>query len=77
MAEMHAWTDARLDHLAATLKPLPAEVARITEAVNRLTDETHSLRDDLSASQRQIAQIGWALASALIASQVALIIAIA
>jgi hypothetical protein len=85
-----AWTDERLDDLAAALKPLPAQVARVTEAVERLTDETWSLREetrslreetrfirqDLSASQRQIAQIGWALALALLGAIAALLVAL-
>jgi uncharacterized protein YoxC len=71
-----AWTDERLDDLAATLRPLPTEVAKVTEAVDRLTNETHSLREDLSASQRQIAQIGWVLAAALVGAVAALIIAL-
>jgi hypothetical protein len=28
---LEAWTDERLDDLAATLRPLPAEMARNTE----------------------------------------------
>ena len=48
----------------------------MSEAVDRLTDEVRSLRGDLSGSQRQIAQIGWALAAALIGSIVALLIAL-
>lgn len=73
---METWTDERLDDLAAALRPLPTEVAKITEAVDRLTDETHSLRQDLSASQRQIVQIGFGLVGALLAAIVALIIAL-
>jgi hypothetical protein len=46
------------------------------EAVDRLTEETKSLREDMSASQRQIAQIGWALAVALVGAVAALIIAL-
>jgi hypothetical protein len=85
---LEAWTDERLDDLAATLRPLPAEVARNTEAINRLTEETRSMRADfsaqfiaqraeLSALQRQIAQIGWALSAALIGVLIALIVAVA
>jgi hypothetical protein len=104
---MEAWTDERLDDLAATLRPLPAQVARNTEAIERLTLEMGSvrgemgsirsemralredhradfaavrgdlgaLRTDLAASQRQIAQIGWAMATALVGLMIALIIA--
>jgi hypothetical protein len=90
-----AWTDERLDDLAASLRPLPAQMARNTEAIDRLTEETRSIRADmlamrgefrsefsalrgnLSASQRQIAQIGWALSAALVGVLIALIVAVA
>ena len=72
-----------MDDLAASLRPLPAEVAKVTEAVTRLTEETcslrvetRSLRLDLSASQRQIAQIGWLLALALVGAIAALLVAL-
>jgi hypothetical protein len=70
------WPDERLNELAETLRPLPEQVAKVAQAVDHLTDETKALRADMSASQRQIAQIGWALATALIAAMVALIIAL-
>lgn len=73
---MEAWTDERLDDLAASLRPLPTQVARVTEAVDRLTEEIHGLRQDMSASQRQIAPIGWALAAALVSAMVALTLAV-
>lgn len=44
---MEAWTDNRLDDLAATLRPLPQEVARIGGAVEGLTEETRSMREDM------------------------------
>ena len=92
---MEAWTDARLDDLAATLRPLPAQMARNTEAIDRLTEEVRSiradmtamggglhgdisaLRSDFSALQRQLAQIGWAMATALVGVLIALIVAVA
>jgi hypothetical protein len=84
---MEAWTDERLDDLAATLRPLPAQMARNTEAIERLTEEMRSmrvdnlaqftsLRADLSALQRQIAQIGWGLSAALVGTLIALIVAV-
>jgi hypothetical protein len=57
--ERSAWTDERLDYLAATLN-----------------EEIRALRSDLSAWQRHIAQIGWALAAALLGAIVALIVAV-
>jgi hypothetical protein len=80
---LEAWTDERLDDLAATLRPLPTELARNTAAIDRLVEEMssmrtdlHALRSDHSASQRQIAQIGWALSAALIGVIIALIVAV-
>ena len=72
---MEAWTDERLDDLAATLRPLPAELARNTEAIERLTDEVRSIRTDVSSLQRQIAQIGWGLSFAFVGTMIALIVA--
>lgn len=72
-----------LDDLAATLRPLPAQLARNTEAIERLGEELHSMRADFgamranfSAMQRQIAQIGWTLSAALVGVLVALVVAV-
>ena len=46
---MEAWTDERLDDLAATLRPLPAQMARNTEAIERLTEEMSSMRGETSS----------------------------
>lgn len=80
---MEAWTDEHLDDLAATLRPLPAQLARNTEAIERLGEELHSMRADFgamranfSAMQRQIAQIGWTLSAALVGVLVALVVAV-
>jgi hypothetical protein len=64
--ERSAWTDERLDDLAATLDT----------NVRMLREEIHGLRADISSWQRQIAQIGWSLVVALIGAIVALIIAV-
>ena len=71
-----SWTDERLDDLAAALRPLPDQVAKLTAAVEHLSDETKSLQLDLSATQRQIAQIGFMLAASLMGAVVALILAL-
>jgi hypothetical protein len=71
------WTDERLDDLAAALRPLPEQVAGLVAAVDHLADETKAMRVDLSASQRQIAQIGWGLVAALLGALAALIVALA
>ena len=81
---MDSWTDERLDDLAATLSPLPAQVARNTEAIDRMSiemramrqemremrgemrEEMRAMRADLLATQRQMTQIGWGFAAALV-----------
>ena len=83
--ERSAWTDERLDDLAATLdtsvKLLHEEIHALREETRQdfrdLRQDVRDLRADLSAWQRQIAQIGWALAAALIGAVVAIIVALA
>jgi hypothetical protein len=72
-----------LDDLAATLRPVPAQLSRNAEAIVRLTDEVRSMRADMAAfradfaaMQRQVAQIGWALSGALVGVLVALLVAV-
>jgi hypothetical protein len=67
------WTDARLDHLAAELEPLPAQVAVLTATVEHLLDENRVLRSELAATQRQLFQIAWGLAAALIGAIAAVV----
>jgi prefoldin subunit 5 len=38
------WSDARLNDLAATLEPVPKEVALLTQAVEHLDDLAHTLQ---------------------------------
>jgi chromosome segregation ATPase len=38
------WSDARLNDLAATLEPVPKQLAILTEAVEHLNDITHTLQ---------------------------------
>jgi uncharacterized protein involved in exopolysaccharide biosynthesis len=76
------------DDLAATLETrITALETRISETRDELRDEIRGLREemhegfnalrqDLSAVQRQIAQIGWALSGTLAAALVALIVAL-
>jgi Holliday junction resolvasome RuvABC endonuclease subunit len=82
---VEAWTDERLDDLAASLRPLPAQMARVEERLEsmdhrleHLTEEMRlmrsEMRQDMSALQRQFAQQGWAMAIALIGALVAVII---
>ena len=82
---MSTWTDERLNDLAATLEPLPAAVARIEahlqdglgglrDEVRELHEDNRSLRGDVSAFQRQLTQVGWGLAAALVGVLVALVV---
>jgi hypothetical protein len=48
----------------------------LREDIRDVRLEIRDLRSDLSAWQRQIAQIGWALATALIGAIIALIVAV-
>jgi hypothetical protein len=75
--ERSTWPDERLDDLAATLDNNIGQVRDEIHGLRQeLREDFRALRDDLSAGQRQIAQIGWALAGTLIAALVALIIAL-
>ena len=67
------WTDERLDELAETLRPLPQQVARLTTAVEHLTQGTRAIRNDLTALQLQVGKIGWALAVSLLGTVAALV----
>jgi hypothetical protein len=64
-----------LDDLAASLRPLPAEVARQSEQLAsvaaqtaRNTEELRLIRQDLLALHRLLAQIGWGFVFAVIAA---------
>jgi hypothetical protein len=94
------WTDARLNHLAAALEPVPAhlaaldasvehmhqlaaqltpvpaQVAVLTATVDRLAEENRTLRQELAATERQLAQIAWGLVAALLGAAAALIAAL-
>ena len=61
-----------LDHLAAELEPMSSQLAVLTATVDRLTDETHDLRAELAATQRQLIQIAWGLVAALLGAAAAL-----
>jgi hypothetical protein len=82
--ERSAWTDKRLDDFTATVDGnfglLREDIRDVRQELQALRRETHeesrALRTDLSAWQRQIAQIGWALATALIGAIIALIVAV-
>jgi hypothetical protein len=76
--ERSAWPDERIDDLAATLDTNIGQVRDEIQGLRQeLREDFNALRAYLSAGQRQIAQIGWALAGTLIAAMVALIISLA
>jgi hypothetical protein len=72
--ERSAWTDERLDDLAATLD---TRLDRLHDEIRELRNDFRAQRAEFSAWQRQIAQIGWGLAGTLIAALVAVIISLA
>jgi hypothetical protein len=75
--ERSAWTDERLDdfatHVDGNFGLLREEIRDLRQDMR---DAFRALRSDLSAWQRTIAQIGWALAAALIGAIIALILAV-
>ena len=75
---MDAWTDERLDDLAAALRPLPEQVARNTEAIERIREDMREMRREMNAGfaalQRQFAVAGWAFAFTLVGAVAAVII---
>jgi hypothetical protein len=73
--ERQVWTDERLDDVIATLRPLPAQVARNTEAIEgvrgdirEIREDIRAMRADMSTMQRQFAQMGWTLAVGILAT---------
>jgi hypothetical protein len=76
--ERSAWTDERLDDLAATTDQ---RFGLLHEEIRALRTEMHdefrALRADMSGLQRQLAQIGWGLTIAMIGAIVVLVVAVA
>jgi hypothetical protein len=76
--ERSAWTDERLDDFAASVRD---ELRLLRVEMHALRTEMHdefrALRNDMLTLQRQIAQIGWTLAIAMIGAMVALVVAVA
>jgi cell division protein FtsX len=79
---VEAWTDERLNDLAASHQSLHADVADIKqelarhgEALNHLIASNREIRADLAALHRLIAQVGWGLSAALVGVLIALIVA--
>jgi hypothetical protein len=65
-----------MDHVAAQLEPMPAQIAVLAAAVDRLTEENRALRAELAATQLQLLQTAWGLVAALIAAGAALLAAL-
>ena len=81
---LESWNPERLDDLLATLRPLPAQIARNTESIDRMTEEMRefklemrTMRADFAAMQRQLAQIGWGMAGVVVAATTSIIVAFA
>ena len=55
---------------------MPIEVAVLVAAVERLTDENRSLRQEVAAMQREMLQIGWGPVAALVGAAAALVTAL-
>jgi hypothetical protein len=60
------------DHVAAALEPVPANLAVLAAAVERLADENRALHAELAATQHQLLQIAWGLVAALLGAAAAL-----
>jgi outer membrane murein-binding lipoprotein Lpp len=73
---VNTWTDSRLDDLASVVRPLPGEVAQLSVKVDGIARDTELIRADLSALQRQLAQIGRAIAGTLAVGLIAILIAL-
>jgi outer membrane murein-binding lipoprotein Lpp len=67
---------ATVEHLATELQRVPVQVAVLTASVDRLAEENCALRAELAATQRQLTQIAWGLAAALLGATAALVAAL-
>jgi outer membrane murein-binding lipoprotein Lpp len=65
-----------VEGIATTLQPLPAQVAVLSARLDRLADENAALREEIASTQRQLLQMAWGLATALLAAAGALITAL-
>jgi hypothetical protein len=71
--ERSAWTDERIDE---RMTAIDATFARLDKTMDSLEQEVRGLRQDVWGLQRQLSQIGWGLAGALVAAMVTLIVAL-
>jgi cell division protein FtsB len=67
------WTDGRLNDLAASLHPVPAQIAVLAAGMEQLAIENRALRSEIAAVQRQLVQISWALMAAMLAAAAAIV----
>jgi hypothetical protein len=70
---MLAANTAHFERVATQMEPLPAQLAVLSASVERLTDENRVLRAELAAAQRQLLQMSWALAVALLGAAASVI----
>jgi hypothetical protein len=65
-------TDERLDD---AIHRIDARFDRVDRSFERVWDEFRELRGEISSSNRQLAQIGWALVGILLVQLIAAIVA--
>lgn len=71
--ERIAWTDERLDD---PITRIDRRFDQVDRNFDRVWDEFRELRGEISASGRQLAQIGWALVGILIVQLIAAVVAL-
>jgi hypothetical protein len=72
--ERIVWTDERVDDAIARIDQ---HFDRIERNFDRVWDEFRELRGQIAASNRQLAQIGWALVGILLVQLIAALVAFA
>ena len=77
--ERTLWTDERMDDALTRIERHFERIDRNFERVDRnferVWDELREVRSEISASNRQLTQIGWALVGVLLAQLMAAVIA--
>jgi prefoldin subunit 5 len=64
---------AHIDHLTAGFEPVPTQIAVLAASVEHLANENRVLRTELAAVERQLIQISWALAAAVLGAAAAVV----
>ena len=74
--ERTVWTDERLDDAITRIDRRFDQLEdRIDRSFDRVWDEFRELRREISSSNRQLAQIGWALVGILLVQLIAAVVA--